>query len=205
MKQDYNSAPLYEAEFTPQGDGVYEIEWDVLAKQVHNDNVDKGFWPADIMDRNVGEALALVHSEITEAYEASLEPSSMDDKLTDYPAVWVEIADAIIRVLDLGYAHGAVFSNDYTNVVAHQFAYDNQFGSVNDDFMELHSAVSIALESHRKRSKSAENGSLLYKADLSTLLGKLIGFTIKYNIPLEVIDAKLSYNRSRPYMHGKKY
>lgn len=182
-----------------------EINWQALSKTIHRDNVDKGFWPDDVMDRNVGEALCLIHSELTEAYEASLYPDLMDDKLTDYTALQVEIADAIIRVLDLGAAHGVNFDQDRVDVLAQGFAFGNPFTSMIEDLVELHGFVDAVLEDHRKRSTSAEDGSLLYKNSLVVLLGNLIGVCYKYNIPFEAINAKLAYNRSRPYKHGKKY
>lgn len=52
------------------------------------------------MPRNEGEVYALIHSEISEALEGVRKPGLMDDKLTQYPAKWVELADAIIRILD---------------------------------------------------------------------------------------------------------
>lgn len=175
--------------------------WTEYAETIHNDNVAKGFWPDNVMDRNVGEALCLIHSEITEAYEGVLDPSMMDDKLTDYPAVWVEIADAIIRVLDLGGAHGVDFDSPIVDVAE----LETPYGSGVDDLMDLHAAVDRVLEDHRKGLKSGEDGTPMYKLSLAHLFGKLLAFMEKYGIPTSVIDAKLDYNRSRPYKHGKKY
>jgi hypothetical protein len=202
MQQDYSNPSFFSE--TADMD-FFPISWQELAKTVHNDNVDRGFWPADVMDRNVGEALCLIHSEVTEIFEASLSPEIFDDKVTDYPAFWVEVADAVIRVLDLGYAHGTEFDAAFIDSTAAGFAYDSQCSSMNDDLMEIHAAVDAVLELHRKRTTSAENGSLLYKSELAVVLGKLVGLMSKYSIPFEVIDAKLAYNRTRPYKHGKKY
>jgi|SRR6516165_9584582 hypothetical protein len=51
-------------------------------------------------DRNVGEMLALVHSEISEALEGHRK-NLMDDHLPDRPMIEVELADAVIRIADL--------------------------------------------------------------------------------------------------------
>ena len=53
------------------------------------------------INRNVGELLALVHSEISEALEGHRK-NLMDDKLPNRKMFEVELADAIIRILDIG-------------------------------------------------------------------------------------------------------
>ena len=53
--------------------------------------------------RNKGELLALIHSEISEALEGERK-DLMDDKLPHRKMAEVELADAIIRILD--YAAG---------------------------------------------------------------------------------------------------
>lgn len=58
-----------------------------------------GFWEAD---RNFSEMLALVHSEVSEAYDAfSRSPSGFDDHLPKRIQWQVEIADAFIRLADM--------------------------------------------------------------------------------------------------------
>lgn len=50
--------------------------------------------------RNVPEMLCLIHSEISEAMEGHRK-SLNDDKLPHRPMIEVELADAMIRILDL--------------------------------------------------------------------------------------------------------
>jgi len=50
--------------------------------------------------RNVPEMLCLIHSEISEAMEG-YRKGLQDDKIHDRPMVEVELADAVIRILDL--------------------------------------------------------------------------------------------------------
>ena len=50
--------------------------------------------------RNIGEALCLIHSEISEAMEGHRK-SLMDDKLPHRSMFEVELADAVIRIFDL--------------------------------------------------------------------------------------------------------
>jgi len=55
------------------------------------------------VERNAGELIALIHSELSEALEG-VRKGSMDSHLPDRKAEEVEIADALIRLLD--YAAG---------------------------------------------------------------------------------------------------
>lgn len=62
-----------------------------------------GWWhdleTGESKDRNKGEMLCLMHSEISEAMEAERK-NLMDDKLPHRPGAEVELADAIIRIMD---------------------------------------------------------------------------------------------------------
>lgn len=76
---------------------------------VHAVNVHAGWWsdPAtgERVYRNVGEMLALIHSEISEGLEGHRR-DLMDDKLPHRKMLEVELADAVIRIFDLAGAHG---------------------------------------------------------------------------------------------------
>ena len=62
-----------------------------------------GWWhnleTGEKLDRNRAEMLCLIHSEISEALEAERK-NLMDDKLSHRPGAEVEMADAIIRIMD---------------------------------------------------------------------------------------------------------
>jgi NTP pyrophosphatase (non-canonical NTP hydrolase) len=51
-------------------------------------------------ERNVGELLCLIHSEISEAMEGHRKDET-DQHLPDHKSITVELADALIRILDL--------------------------------------------------------------------------------------------------------
>lgn len=71
------------------------------------------------LDRNVGEMLALVHSEVSEALEG-YRKNLMDDHLPNRAMIEVELADTIIRILDLaGY-----LKLDVGGAVVEKFAYN---------------------------------------------------------------------------------
>lgn len=65
---------------------------------VHGNARIKGWW--DEEGRNVGEALALMHSELSEALEAARKGFPQDSKVP-FDNFTVELADCIIRIFDL--------------------------------------------------------------------------------------------------------
>lgn len=65
-----------------------------IQKMVHKNAVSKGFWEKDSI--NLPEKLCLVHSEVSEALEELRKPE------LDYYAFAEELADVIIRTLDIG-------------------------------------------------------------------------------------------------------
>lgn len=79
--------------------------WTNVANEIHSTACDKGFWE-DGVERNDGEMLCLIHSEISEALEALRAGNPPDDKLPTFNSVEVELADAVIRIMDLAEARG---------------------------------------------------------------------------------------------------
>jgi len=91
-----------------------------LCKQVHTANEK---WWTDIntgerLTRNVGEMLALVHSEVSEALEGHRK-NLPDDKLPHRPMIEVELADAIIRIFDLAAGLGLDLGGAYVEKMAY--------------------------------------------------------------------------------------
>ncbi len=76
----------------------------LAAQRLAHDTATRAGWYVDPktgepVQRNFGEVIALMHSELSEALEAHRK-GLMDDKLPDRPGVEVELADCIIRILD---------------------------------------------------------------------------------------------------------
>lgn len=73
-----------------------------LAADIHQDN--ERWWvdlhTGEPLDRNVGEMIALCHSELSEGLEG-YRKSKWDDHLPHRPMLEVELADCVIRCLDL--------------------------------------------------------------------------------------------------------
>ena len=72
-----------------------------LSQEIHQTAKDKGWWESD---RNDGELLCLVHSEVSEALEALRAGNPPDDKVPEYTGAEAELADVIVRILDLSAA-----------------------------------------------------------------------------------------------------
>lgn len=78
----------------------------LIQETCHKLAVDAGWWTdlgtgEDMRGkRNMGELLCLVHSEVSEAMEGHRK-GLMDDKLPHRTMLEVELADVIIRVMDL--------------------------------------------------------------------------------------------------------
>lgn len=68
-----------------------------LQKRIYNQNVQAG-WHSK--PREVGTCLMLIVSEVAEAMEGDRK-GLMDDHLPSRPMLEVELADAVIRILDL--------------------------------------------------------------------------------------------------------
>lgn len=81
---------------------LLSIAIDALAIQVHRNAREKGFWDAS---QNMGEKLMLVVTELGEALEG-LRKDLKDEHLPEYDSFDVEVADAIIRLLDISQFRG---------------------------------------------------------------------------------------------------
>ncbi len=70
----------------------------VLQSQIYEQNKSVGWWDDH---HELGTRIALIHSELSEALEADRK-GLMDDHLPNRKGLEVELADTIIRILDLG-------------------------------------------------------------------------------------------------------
>jgi NTP pyrophosphatase (non-canonical NTP hydrolase) len=104
----------------PDRENSFISWWEWLAERVHADNVKKGFWPNDPTQRNFGEAIALIHSELSEALEGHRHGNPPSDHLPEYSAIEEELADTVIRILDLS----TVFAPNIADCIIDKLEYN---------------------------------------------------------------------------------
>lgn len=149
-----------------------------LARKVHQANIN---WWRDIdtgepIERNKLELLALVHSEISEAYDAGQE---FDDKLPHRLGREVEMADAVIRLMD--YAGGFRLTLD-----------NHASPAGRPSLLEIHSSISRIVESVRRGNRDAEATHVSITIASLLNMGRLEGLFVE-----SAIREKLEYNRTR--------
>lgn len=80
--------------------GVQSTEINILAKEIHELN--QKWWQFDAEGkpiRNKGEAIALMHSELSEALEG-IRKNLDDEHIPEFKSEVIELGDCIIRILD---------------------------------------------------------------------------------------------------------
>lgn len=150
--------------------------------------------------RNIPEMLALIHSEISEAYMGT---GGMDDKLPMYQGDAVEIIDTLVRIFDM---IGGL--NEPVAAIAPIFASSNARNDAAWLYAEAHKHTTHLLEAFRRNKPRAD------------LWANLISWmvycfnTVSYAGQLDtVLDAKLAFNQqradhkpeNRKLADGKKY
>ena len=68
-----------------------------VAHEVHRNAVEHGWWEKE---RNDGEMIALMHSELSEALEFMRDGNPRSDHIPTHSGVSEEFADVIIRIMD---------------------------------------------------------------------------------------------------------
>lgn len=182
-------------------------EIDSIIQRSHSMSVEKGWWDGE---REHNEIDALIHTELAEATEAyregKMEMYFHENGKPD--GFVVEMADVVIRACDelgrIGYKSEVdddVISNCYNH------ASKSDFGKPIQIVNRLHILVADCSKSGDVESSIAgKHGLSSIRA--RTLEAVIVGcFTACHLFGLDIhsaIEAKLSYNATRPHRHGGK-
>lgn len=74
-----------------------------VAVLCHAQSLKSGFWP-DGAERNKGEQIALMHSELSEMLEGTRKPGP-DSHCPEFTSEEIELADLLIRAFDYAVGH----------------------------------------------------------------------------------------------------
>ena len=168
---------------------------DIIQKEIHENAVAHGWWESD---RSFGEICALIHSELSEALEEYRNNQPNVYWITHKPeGIAVELADAVIRILDYMERDGYHFDTLAESAVSHNKAVFDDFG---DFITRCHSDISDAYFRQQTEEDFVDR-----TAALSVCIARIGAWFEANGLDLsEVIALKHAYNKSRPYRHGGK-
>ena len=179
-----------------------------LQREAHAIAKEHGWWDEK---RSFGDLIALVHSELSEALEAYREYGNtthawmelVDEDSDDRIPVGVghELADVVIRVADMAEAHSGTLNADIPFTVD-PWAKDASFG---DWITMLHGILTDVLWHWYDEKFIGVIPDRHWIGDASSFVRGVYGMADHYGIDLDAaIEAKMEYNRGRPYRHGGK-
>ena len=181
-----------------------------LAKEIHNNNVIKGFWDKP---RNEGEVLFLIITELSEMCESdrksrngsikkfesgikkikneSTKINSFEINVKD--CVGDEIADAFIRMCD--YCVGFKVEIDEAGIKREvNRSKGLKLKNLGEELLNISGMIKFL---HK---------GIIKKMSVTMIFAKMMWLSRQLNIPLEKhIKWKMWYNETRPKMHNKKY
>lgn len=128
-----------------------------FASSCYSFNVNQGWW-TDIetkapLNKNRKEIVSLIVSEVFEALDAERKPGMKDKKLTERGAVEVEMADAVIRIMDYSGRYQMDFFSPYLKELSKEKG---------KTFTEIMEELSSFID-------DSENASIMYQESVKNL------------------------------------
>lgn len=108
---------------------MFVLGFNGLSTEVHNWAVSRGFWEGE--GCSVGEKIALMHSELSEALEAQRNGNPPDDKIPEFSGLEAELADVIIRIMDFALKHNLHVGKAVIAKIAHNHSRPYKHGRAN--------------------------------------------------------------------------
>lgn len=108
---------------------AWSDQWNKVARRQHQDMADKGWWPAG-EDRNDGEMIALIHSELSEVLECLRAGDPPDKDLPQFSGAEVQMADVIGRIMDMSEGRGWRVAEAFLAKMAHNRTREHRHGKV---------------------------------------------------------------------------
>ena len=175
-----------------------------LAKQVHANSVEKGFWEGDPSDQH---SLCLVISELMEAVEADRKSLVADkQKFNEWMfsgnphrhvfenafEKWIkdsvsdELSDAFIRLLDLAGARNLNMNRiNFVNIVSKKKTFTENIYAIIKDLTN---------------NKYSLEEQVFYCLSQVSMLAEILDIPLPWHV-----ETKMKYNQTREHKHGKKY
>ena len=115
------------------------------SQKIHEHNKQVGWW--DNADECLYQKLQLVSTEVAEATEGARK-NLMDDHLPERPMIEVELADALIRVLDFGGRLGLTILPNPDTLAAHAWCAPE--GSIGKQMLGINADVIYLADAYEK-------------------------------------------------------
>ena len=191
-----------------------------LQREAHAIAKDHGWWDEE---RTFGDLIALVHSELSEALEEyrerGIEPGlsatapdgrtylyfNVDMSSAEIPDDWTtklagvpyELADVVIRVVDMAEYYGVDLASLRVGMnVPHDQSFGDYISFAHEYLSGAYSAYRIGLREGRPNR---------WGMNMAWLVMFITVISERYGINLDTaITAKMEYNRGRSYRHGGK-
>lgn len=167
------------------------------AREIHKIAIEKGFYEES---KSCEQIQCLIHEEVSEAFAILRKnPYATSDKIPKFKHFYEEIADIIIRVLDVISLES---DPDDTDAVDFNIDENHELFDLSDpDFSmisDLHIKVSMLTRYDDEKEEFVFD--LQHLCDLVSHCVNAFGSDIWY-----VVDAKVLFNKSREYKHGKRF